>query len=62
MFRNGELQWVFGREMEEVAGDERKLRRMRLVGHVARVGHNVNTYGCLVDTLEGKRLLDKMGR
>ena len=31
-------------------------------GHMARVGHNTNTYGCLVNTLEGKRLLGKMGR
>jgi len=41
---------------------QEKLRRIRLAGHVARVGHNINTYGCLVNTLEGKRLFGKMGR
>jgi len=29
---------------------------------MARVGHNINTYGCSVNALEGKRLLGKMGR
>ena len=36
--------------------------RMRLAGHVARVGHNINTYGCLANMLEGKRLFGKLGR
>ena len=49
-------------QMEEVTGDVRKLRRMRLAGHVVRVGHNINAYRRVVNKLEGKRLLGKMGR
>jgi hypothetical protein len=62
MFGNGLLKWVFGLHMEEVTGDERKLRRMRLAGHVARVGHNINAYGRVVSKPKGRRLLGKMGR
>ena len=62
VFGNGVLKWVCGLQMEEVTGDERKLRRIRLAGHVARVGHNINAYGHVVNKLEGKRLLGKMGR
>ena len=49
-----------GLQMEEVAGDERKLRRMRLAVYVARMGHNINAYRRVVNKLQGKRLLDKM--
>ena len=31
MFGNGALKWVFGRQMEEVAGDKRKLRNARQI-------------------------------
>jgi hypothetical protein len=32
-----------------------KYRRMRWVGHVARMGESRNVYGALVGKLEGKR-------
>jgi hypothetical protein len=62
VFWNGLLKWVFGLQMVEVTGDERKLRRMRLARHVARVEHNINAYGGVVHKPKGKRLFGKMGR
>jgi hypothetical protein len=38
-----------------------KSRRMRLVGHVARVGEVMNTYSILVGKREGKRPLGRTG-
>jgi hypothetical protein len=39
-----------------------KLRRMRWVGHVARIGEKRNTYRLLVGKPEGKRLLGRPRR
>jgi hypothetical protein len=69
------LRKIFGPKRNEVTGDCRKLhnlfsspsiirmirsRRMRWVGHVARMGEKRNAYRILVGKPEGKNKCDEL--
>ena len=69
VFENMVLRRIFGPRRDEVTGDSSpnivrmiKSRRMRWVGHVARMGEERGTYRVLVGKPEGKRPLGRPKR
>jgi hypothetical protein len=70
VFENRVLRRVFGPKKDEITGEWRKLhnvrvvksRRMRWVGHVARMGEGRGVYRVLVGKPEGKRPLGRPKR
>jgi hypothetical protein len=69
VFENRVLRRIFGPKRDEVTGGLRKLhneelqaRRMRLAGHVARMGKVRGAYNILVGRPEGRKPLGRSRR
>jgi hypothetical protein len=63
----GEWKKLYNEELRDLYSSPRKIRiiksrRMRWVGHVARMGEKRNAYGLLVGKPEGKRPLGRPRR